>query len=191
MPARRRQVVFAMKRGLWQRRACGRLSVARSALGYESVLARRDAPVVEEMRELARQYPRYGYRHIQVFLARQEYVMSADRGLAVVAPGGLQVPRRCARRRIASGRPRPTPPTAANHMWAYDFVYDRCANRQWLKCLILVDKWTQECLGIEVSGSIRSRHVIDVLARTICTHGASRFLRSDNGPEFVSRAIIK
>ena len=83
------------------------------------------------------------------------------------------------------------PPTSANHVWAYDFVFDRCANGQQLKCLTVVDEWTRECLAIEVSGSLRSRHVIDVLARLISVRGAPRNLRSDNGPEFVSQAILK
>lgn len=55
------------------------LSVSRSALGYQSRLASRDAPVIEAMSDLARQYPRYGYRRIQVFLARQGFEMSAER----------------------------------------------------------------------------------------------------------------
>lgn len=55
------------------------MSVARSTLRYESRLAKRDAPVVAVMRELSDQYPRYGYRRIQVFLARRGHVMSADR----------------------------------------------------------------------------------------------------------------
>ena len=57
--------------------------------------------------------------------------------------------------------------------------------------MTLVDEWTRECLAIEVSGSIRSRQVIDVLARLVSTYGAPRYLRSDNGPEFVSRAILR
>ena len=180
-----------MTRGLSQRRACRLLSVARSGLTYASRLEQRDAPVVEAMRDLARQYPRYGYRRIQVFLARQGFEMSADRAYRLWRQAGLQVPRRRPRRRVASGRPRPMPPRAANHVWAYDFVYDRCANGQQLKCLTVVDEWTRQCLAIEVSGSIRSRHVIDVLARLVSVHGAPRYLRSDNGPEFVSRAILK
>ena len=188
---RRRQVDFARQRGLSQRRACRLLSVARSSLGYISSLAERDAPILDAMHELARQYPRYGYRRIQVFLARRGFEMSADRAYRLWRQAGLQVPRRRPRRRVASGRPRPMPPTAANHVWAYDFVYDRCANGQQLKCLTVVDEWTRECLAIEVSGSIRSRHVIEVLSRLISTHGAPRHLRSDNGPEFVSRAILR
>lgn len=100
--ARRRQVAYAIQRGLSQRRACWLLSVARSALGYQSRLASRDAPVIKAMSELARQYPRYGYRRIQVMLARQGYEMSAERTYRLWRQAQLQVPRRRPRRRIAT-----------------------------------------------------------------------------------------
>ena len=61
------------------RRACALLSVARSTLGYRSRLAEKDAPVLVQMRALAAQYPRYGYRRIQIFLAREGVVLSPDR----------------------------------------------------------------------------------------------------------------
>jgi putative transposase len=76
-------------------------------------------------------------------------------------------------------------------MWAYDFVFDACANGQQLKCLTVIDEYTRECLAIDVAGSLRSQRVIDVLARLITVHGAPKYLRSDNGPEFVSSAILK
>ena len=50
-----------------------------------------------------------------------------------------------------------------NHVWAYDFVFDTCANGQTLKCLTIVDEWTRECLAIDVAGGIRSGRVIEVL----------------------------
>jgi hypothetical protein len=46
--------------------------------------------------------------------------------------------------------------------WAYDFVFDSCANGQELKCLTVVDEFTHECLAIDVAGSIRSGRVIEV-----------------------------
>ncbi|GIX38538.1 MAG: hypothetical protein KatS3mg128_1000 [Silanimonas sp.] len=46
-------------------------------------------------------------------------------------------------------------------------------------------------MAIDVQGSIRSSRVIDVLSRLVSLHGAPRYLRSDNGPEFVSHAILK
>jgi putative transposase len=76
-------------------------------------------------------------------------------------------------------------------VWADDFVHDACANGQKLKCLTVIDEFTRECLAIDVAGSIRSARVIDVLARLISAHGAPAFLRSDNGPEFVSEAILE
>ena len=153
---RRQQVAYARGRGLSSRRACALLSVARSTLGYQSRLVARDAPVVAAMRDLAAQYPRYGYRKVQIFLARQGHVMSADRVFRLWRSAGLQVPRKRPRRRVATGRLRPLPPTAVNHVWAYDFIFDTCADGRTLKCLTVVDEWTRECLAIDVAGSIRS-----------------------------------
>jgi putative transposase len=78
-----------------------------------------------------------------------------------------------------------------NEVWAYDFVFDACANGQQLKCLTVIDEFTRECLAIDVAGGIRSGRVIEVLAKLVSVHGAPRHLRSDNGPEFVSRAVLR
>ena len=177
-PARRPQVAYARRRGLSSRGACAVLSVARSTLGYTSRLQQRDAPVMAVMRELAGQYPRYGYRKIRIFLARRGHAMSAERTYRLWRQAGLQVPRRRPRRRVAPSRPRPLLPTAMNHVWAYDFVFDTCADGRSLKCLPIVDEFTRECLAIDVAGSIRSGRVIDVLAPLVSLHGAPRHLRS-------------
>jgi len=190
-PVRRQQVRYVQERGVSIRRGCRLLSVARSTLGYESILAKRDAPVIEAMRELGAQYPRFGYRRIRVFLERRGMRMSADRAHRIWRRAGLQVPRRRPRRRVASGRPRPLAPSVANQVWAYDFVFDACANGQTLKCLTVVDEFTRECLAIDVGGSIRSGRVIEVLSKLVSVRGAPRYLRSDNGSEFVSRKILR
>lgn len=151
----------------------------------------RDAPVLAAMSILSAQYPRYGYRRIHIFLERQGYLMSMDRAWRLWKLGRLQVPRKRPRRRLSVHRPRPVPAVNARHVWAYDFVFDACANGQQLKCLTVIDEFTRECLAIDVAGSIRSGRVIEVLSQLISVHGAPRYLRSDNGPEFVSRAILK
>jgi putative transposase len=188
---RREQVAFAQARGLSSRRACAVLSVARSTLGYQSRLAVRDAPALQAMRDLAGQYPRYGYRRIRIFLQRAGHVLGVDRTHRLWRQAGLQVPRRRPRRRVAASRPRPLPASAAHHVWAYDFVFDTCANGQTLKCLTIIDEFTRECLAIDVAGGIRSGRVIEVLAQLVSIHGAPRHLRSDNGPECVAGAILR
>lgn len=54
-----------------------------------------------------------------------------------------------------------------------------------------MDEYTRECLAIDVAGAIRSKRVIEVLSRLVSLHGAPLFMRSDNGPEFVSHAILE
>ena len=187
---RREQVAFVQTRGLSRRRACALLSVARSTLGYQSRLVARDAPALTVMRALASQYPRYGYRRIRIFLRRDGHQMSFGRAYRLWRAAKLQVPRKRPRKRIATGRPRPQAPTGANQVWSYDFVFDWCANGQQLKCLTVTDEWTKEGLAIEVDGRIRSPRVIEVLSRLVSERGAPLYLRSDNGPEFVSRALL-
>jgi len=189
--AKRDSVAFAISRGHSARGACELIGISRSMLTYRSVRSERDAPAIAAMKRLAQQYPRYGYRRIRIFLKREGYSMSWQRAHRLWKASGLQLPRRRPRRRVASSRPRPLPPFAPNSVWAYDFIFDGCANGQQLKCLTIVDEFTRECLAIDVAGSIRSGRVIEVLSRLISERGAPAFLRSDNGPEFVSKAILQ
>jgi len=190
VPARRAQVAFATGRGLTQRRACTLVKVARSSLHYRSLKVERDAPVIRRMHELSALYPRYGYRRIRIFLGRDGHKMGPERTHRLWRQAKLQVPRKRPRRRVASGRPRPNAPNGANQVWAIDFIFDACANGQKLKCLTVADEWTKEGLAIEVDGSIRSKRVIEVLTRLVSEYGAPLYIRSDNGPEFISRAIL-
>ena len=189
--ARREQVTYAMRRGVSQRRACTLMNVARSALEYRSRRAKKDSPVLELMATLSGQYPRYGYRRIRIFLDREGHAMSAGRAHRLWRYAGLQLPRRRPRKRVASGRPRPQAPNGANQVWAIDFVFDACADGRQLKCLTVADEFTKEGLAIEVDGRIRSGRVIEVLARLVSQRGAPAYLRCDNGPEFVARAVLK
>ena len=191
VPARRAAVGYATAKGLSQRRACTLMKTARSALSYRSAKAERDAPAVARMVELAAQYPRYGYRRIAIFLGRDGFAMSFGRAHRLWRAARLQVPRKRPRKRVATGRPRPKAPSGANQVWSYDFVFDWCANGQKLKCLTVADEWTKEGLAIEVDGRLRSKRVIDVLGRLVSERGAPLYFRSDNGPEFVSHAILK
>jgi putative transposase len=103
---------------------------------------------------------------------------------------GLQVPSQAPSQACCRESSAPRASYRTHQVWAYDFVFDACANGQQLKCLTVVDEWTHESLGIDVSRSIRSARVIDVLARLVSVRGAPRYLRSDNGPEFVSAAVL-
>lgn len=188
--ARREQAHYAIKRGLSHRRACALLGTSRSSLYYRHKMPEKDAPVIEAMRQLSGAYPRFGSRRIKILLQRTGIMLGKERCSRLWAQGGLQVPKK-RRRKLSGTRLRPLPPTGINSVWSYDFVYDACANGQTIKCLTVVDEFTRECLAIDVSGSIRSSRVIEVLSRLMRVHGVPRYLRSDNGPEFVSKSLLE
>ncbi len=60
-----------------------------------------------------------------------------------------------------------------------------------IKCLTVTDEWTKEGLAIEVDGRLRPGRVKEVLSRLVSERGVPRYLRSDNGPEFVARALLE
>lgn len=188
---RRRQVAYAVGRGLSTRRACALLSVARSSLDYESKLAARDAGVLKQISELVKANPRFGYRRIQALLERKSVSMSRDRMCRLWRQGKHQIRRKRRRRRLQEPQPRLKAATRPNHVWAYDFIHDSCAHGRKLKCLVVVDEWTRECLAIEVGGRIPARRVKEVLERLFEEHGHPEFFRSDNGPEFIAKNLGK
>jgi putative transposase len=155
------------------------------------VRAVKDAAVLARMKERAAQYPRFGYRRIRIYLGRDGFAVNAKRMHRLWRLAQLQLPRKRPRKRVrGAAREAVERPAVANEVWSYDFVFDMCANGQQLKCLTVVDEGVHESLAIDVAGSIRSRRVIEVLARLVSERGCPKVLRSDNGPEFVSRALL-
>ena len=78
-----------------------------------------------------------------------------------------------------------------NHVWSYDFVEDRTHEGKKYRMLNVVDEFTRECLSIRVNRRLNSTDVIDVLSDLFILRGVPEHIRSDNGPEFVAKAVQK
>ena len=76
-----------------------------------------------------------------------------------------------------------------DHVWSYDFVMDRTEDGRQLKMLPVVDEYTRECLHLEVQRSITKEDVVAILAKLFLERGEPKFIRSDNGPEFIAKAV--
>jgi transposase InsO family protein len=74
-------------------------------------------------------------------------------------------------------------------VWAWDFVFDKTTGGSQLKWLSIVDEYTRECLALKCARGITSEDVIDSLAELLAMRGVPEHIRSDNGPEFVAKAI--
>jgi putative transposase len=78
---------------------------------------------------------------------------------------------------------------AANQVWSVDFMSDALSSGRRFRTLNIVDDYTRECLAIEVDTSLGGVRVVRVLEELKQRRGLPRQIRSDNGPEFVSRAV--
>ena len=76
-----------------------------------------------------------------------------------------------------------------NHVWSYDFVFDRTEDGRRLKFMPVLDEYTRESLALEVERSMTGEDLVDTLPYLFQGHGEPEFIRSDNGPEFVSKAV--
>ena len=76
-----------------------------------------------------------------------------------------------------------------NHVWSYDFVEDRTHEGRKLRLLNIIDEFTHECLVIRVARKLKSIDVIDALSDLFIMRGVPQHIRSDNGPEFIAKAV--
>jgi len=78
-----------------------------------------------------------------------------------------------------------------NHVWSYDFVEDRTHEGRKYRMLNIIDEFTHECLTIRIDRRLKSIDVIDILSDLFILRGVPGHIRSDNGPEFVAKAVQK
>ena len=178
--------------GISERRACHVIGQPRSTQRYRTRKPEQDRPVVKDMHQLAEEHPRYGYRRITVLLRREGWAVNAKRVHRLWKEAGLQVPKKQRkRRRLGQSEHGCTRLKAAypGHVWSLDFIFDTTEDGRQLKFMPVLEEYTRECLVIDVSRSITSERVIDQLEGLFLKHGTPGNLRSDNGPEFVAKAL--
>jgi putative transposase len=166
----------------------------RSSQRYEGRKADRDRALLERMVELSRENPRYGYRRVWAMLRREGWQVNKKRVHRLWRKEGLKVPegKQRKRRRLLGGSENSCTRRRAshlNHVWSYDFVMDETQEGRRLKMMPIVDEYTRECLSIDVERSITAEDVVATLASLFGSRGEPAFIRSDNGPEFIAKAI--
>jgi len=166
------------------------VGLSRSLVSYIARWRRDEAELVKKIHKLAVRNSRYGYRRITVLLQREGLNINRKRVHRIWKAEGLNLPlRRLKRRRIGHVGEMINKAEYPNHVWSYDFVEDRTERGGKLRILVIIDEYTRECLAITVEPSIPAAVVIGVLEWLFLTRGVPKYIRSDNGPEFVSKAV--
>ena len=176
-----------------ERRACRVVDQPRSSQRYLSTKADKDAALTQMIVALSGQNPRYGYRRVWALLRREGWEVNKKRVHRLWREADLKVPagRRRKRQRLGSSENGVARRRAEylGHLWSYDFAMDATEDGRRLKMMPVVDEYSRECLALEVERSITSEEVVKTLDRLFAERGAPRFIRSDNGPEFIAQAV--
>jgi putative transposase len=175
-----------------ERRACRTLNQARSTQRYEPLRPLRDAPVVERLHALSETHPEHGYRMMTGLLQMEGWKVNHKRVERLWRQHGLQGPRKAVKRcRLGTSENGSMRLRAAypNHVWSYDFMMDATEDGARLKLMTVIDEYTRESLTIEVERRMTAKDVLTTIERLIAERGAPAYIRSDNGPEFIARAL--
>jgi transposase InsO family protein len=141
---------------------------------------------------LAARFGRYGYRRITDLLEMAGWQVNAKRVQRIWRAEGLKVPSKQPKRGrlwLTDGSCIRLRPEHRNHVWAYDFVSETTHDGRKLRLLTVIDEYTRECLAIRVQRRMTSHDVLYTLSELFLEYGIPEHIRSDNGPEFVAKAV--
>lgn len=178
--------------GISERRACKAVGQARATQRFRSRRAEIDRELLERMKVLAHENPACGYRMIWGMLKREGRKVNVKRVHRLWKQAGLKVSKPQAKRAhsgTSENASHVKRAEAPNQVWTYDFTFDTTRDGRRLKFLAVIDEYTRQCLRIEVGRSMSSKTVIRILAELMQIHGEPAALRSDNGPEFIAKAV--
>lgn len=151
-----------------------------------------EAALTADITALALRYGRYGYRRIAALLREAGWSVNVKRVERIWRREGLKVPKKQPKRGrlwLGDGSCVRLRPEHANHVWSYDFVEHRTHEGRKYRMLNVIDEFTRECLAIRINRKLKSADVIDVLSDLVILRGVPKHVRSDNGPEFIAKAV--
>ncbi len=182
------------KLGHSQRRICQALGVPRSTVRYVPQPREDESALTAAITRLAAQYGRYGYRRVHALLCAEGCLVSHSRVMRIWRVEGLKVPYKQPKRSrlwLNDGSCIRLAPKSRNHVWSWDFVFDRTRDGRALKLMVVIDEFTRRCLAVHVARRIRSKEALHVFAELMAQYGIPKHIRSDNGPEMVAHDLRK
>lgn len=175
-----------------ERRICRALGISRNTVRYTPQPREDEDTLTADILRFAGQYERYGYRRVHALLQSEGWEVSHGRVMRIWRREGLKVPQKQPKRGrlwLNDGSCIRLRPGHRNHVWSWDFVFDRTVDGRPIKLMVVIDEYTRECLAVHVARRIRAKDAIDVFADLMEIHEIPEHIRSDNGPEMIAERL--
>lgn len=188
LPEKRQAVKYVLRvHQVSASRACKIIGISRKT--NTSCPSKSKLEQESEVIKLSEAKPRWGYRKIYDSLKLKGITVDKERVRIIRKEAGLQVRKKQHKRRAVGKNQYQHQADYPNHVWSWDFMFDATVNGRSLKILNIIDEFTKECLLTVTARSIRSVDVFKHLQKLFAEHGYPKYLRSDNGPEFVAKNL--
>lgn len=192
-PSRRREMAqyAVQQRGVSVRLACEAFKVSQTCYRYVAKTRAENEEIANWLLRLTDNHRNWGFglcflylRNVKGFGWNHKRVYRIYRELEL----NLRIK---PRKRLVRQAPQPlTVPSSVNQVWSMDFMHDQLGDGRSIRLLNVIDDFNREALGIEVDFSLPSERVIRTLEQIIGWRGKPIAIRCDNGPEYLSAAII-
>lgn len=152
---------------------------------------RDDREVMDKLNELAEKLPTRGFDEYYGRIRNEGLIWNRKRVLRVYRLMNLNLRRKRKRRLPARVKEPLEQPIGVNHTWSMDFMSDSLVYGRRFRVLNIIDDFNREALAIEPDFSLPGERVIKILKEVIFWRGKPREIRVDNGPEFISKALLE
>jgi putative transposase len=146
----------------------------------------KDAPVHEAIKVVIGT-TRRGRKKVIAMVQRVHPYFSSSKIRRVYEKGGFALYVKPTRKRAKTLANPAYIPMKENMEWGIDFMHDSLESGRQIRAFNIIDPFNRVCKGMFINHSMPASRVIDLLQRAIDVHGKPAAIRSDNGPEFISK----
>ena len=175
---------------LSERRACRLVGLARDSYRHPPQESELNQQLSAKIVEIAHARRRFGYRRIHDLLRPEFPPVNHKRIERLYGLAKLSVRKRKKAKRPTNERVPLQMAATVNEVWSMDFVSDSLASGRRIKCLTVADDFSHECVQIGIDFGISGEYVTRMLDEAARFRGYPLAVRTDNGPEFTSRAFM-
>ena len=170
--------------------SCDTVNISRGSFYYKPK-RNDDAEVKKQIELVIDKRPRRGFGKIFDAIRRKGFKWNHKKVHRVYKQNELQLKHR-KKQRIEAAKRKPMPAASRlNEVWSIDFMSDSLSNSRKFRTFNVLDDFNREALTIEIDTSLPSARVIRSLEIIGAERGFPKYIRSDNGPEFISRSFRK
>ncbi len=163
------------------------MGLARSMWYYQR--KKNDKEVIDKLSELARQLPTRGFDEYYKRIRREGHKWNRKRVLRVYRNMKLKLRRKHKKRLTTRVKQPLEAPVSLNICWSMDFMSDALSDGRKVRVFNVIDDCNREALLVESALSFPARAVVETLEHLKEEIGVPKYIRCDNGPEFLSKTF--